>query len=104
MKYRISKIDRTIELDDVLVQEFLKYDELRDSIFTILLRSKYKNELTESDVSDDELSSVCNKILLTELKAIADLPAVVETYTSNLEVFKKASDNSQCVEKGINTL
>ena len=92
MKYHISKINRTIELNDKLVKEFTKYDELRDSIFTILLRSKYKNKLSETDISDKELSSVCNEILLTELKAIADMPAAIETYMNNIGLFKKGTD------------
>ena len=96
MKYLISKINRTIELDDKLVQEFSKYDELRDSIFTILLRSKYKNGLSESNVSGKELSSVSNEILLTELKAIADLPAALETYINSLTSFKKTTKANQC--------
>lgn len=102
MKYLISKINRTVELDDKLVQEFSKYDELRDSIFTILLRSKYKNGLSESNVSSKELSSVCNEILLTELKAIADLPAALETYMNNLATFKKAANVNQCIEESVN--
>ncbi len=86
MKYFISKINRIVELDDKLVKEFLKYDELRDSIFTILLRSNFKNGLSESNISDKELSSVCNRILLTELTAIADLPSALETYLKHKEV------------------
>ena len=104
MKYLISKINRTVELDDKLVQEFSKYDELRDSIFTILLRSKYKNGLSKSNVSDKELSSVCNEILLTELKAIADLPAALETYMNSLASFKKATNTNQCIEESVDEL
>ena len=99
MKYFISKLNRTVDLDDMLVQEFCKYDTLRDSIFTVLLRTKYHNNLSGSNVSNEELSSACNKILLDELKIIGGLPAIIQTYIDNIETFKNAAITNQCIEE-----
>ena len=53
MDYKIEKINRTITLNDDIVNEFRKYDKLRDSIFTIVLRSKYNGDFSEQKVSKE---------------------------------------------------
>ena len=101
MEYKIEKINRTITLNDDIVNEFRKYDELRDSIFTIILRSKFENDISEQKVSKIELSAICNDILIHELKAMALLPAAISTYFNNFNSFKAAADKQECVEVDI---
>lgn len=98
MDYKIEKINRTITLNDDIVNEFRKYDKLRDSIFTIVLRSKYNGDFSEQKVSKEELSSVCNKILIDELEAIAALRAAINAYTNNFNAFKTAANEQKCLE------
>ena len=74
MLYTIKKINRTVNLDDELVKKCKEYDELRDYTFCIVIRTKYGHAPTREEVSDSELSQLCNEILLSELKALMKLP------------------------------
>ena len=77
MKFTIGRLERTVELDDALVKKYCEYDELREQPFSIVIRTKFGHKPTPEEISDDDLSKLCNEILLSELKALAMLPAAV---------------------------
>ena len=85
MKYYIGEINRAVELDDELVKEYEKYDEIIDSTFTITICSNYGEHPSQEDVSDEELSKICNKILFGELKVMAVLPKFLNYFDSHYE-------------------
>ncbi len=88
MTYSIKRIGRTVELNDALVEEYLKYeDSLRDQPFSIVIRSTYGHEPSESEVSNEELSRLCNEVLLSELKAIAFMPEILKVWEDHKEEF-----------------
>ncbi len=81
MLYRIERIGRTVDLDDDIVNEYLKYESsLRDQPFSIAIRSTYGHDPSESEASDEELSALCNDILLSELKALVYMPEVLKVW------------------------
>jgi hypothetical protein len=77
MRYAITGINRTVELSDELANEYRKYDELREQPFRIVIRSRFGHAPSRDEVSDEELSVICNEVLLHELKALALLPKAV---------------------------
>lgn len=80
MKFTISKINRTVELNDELVQVYTEFKDIRENIFLISLYLKYHNFSTE--MSDKELSDFCNKALLKDLENMRD-NAIVVNYIEN---------------------
>ena len=68
MKYFIKRINRTVELDDTLVNLYREYKEIKDSLFTIVIYNEYGNSPTIDCVSDKDLSLICNECILNELK------------------------------------
>ncbi len=86
--------NRIIDLNDCLVNEYCKYTELRDNNFFIVIKSKYGRIPSEDEVSREELSRLCNEILLSELKAMALLPKALE----KVEELTKASRNNEAIE------
>ena len=91
MEYRIKKAGRTVNLNDELVEEYCKYDELRDAPFMIVIHSEYGMVPTEEEVSMEELSVLCNEVLLGELKALAMLPKAVQVITEHMGEWNEAS-------------
>lgn len=77
MLYTIKRLNRTVDLNDDLVNKYCEYESLRDQPFSIVVRAKYGHCPTEGEVSDAELSELCNSVLLSELKAMALLPKAV---------------------------
>lgn len=99
MRYVIKRLNnREVELNDDLVSEYIKYDELRDGNFSIAVRSRYGHVPTEEEISKDELSRLCNEVLFSDLKAMALLPKALEIINNHREELKKNSDNGVCVE------
>ena len=74
MKRIIEKLGRSVELDDALVKEYEKYGPLTDSSFVIVLLSRYGHAPSEDELSDGELSQICNDVLLSELKTYTLVP------------------------------
>lgn len=89
MRYEIKRIGRTVELMDDLANEVLKYKDIIDSFFMMDIRDAYGQNTSESDVSNEELSMLCNEVLLTELKAMCMLPQAIEHIESNYEQWTK---------------
>ena len=87
MLYTISRINRTVDLDNDLVSKYLEYDELHEQPFSIVVRTKFGHSPTKEEISDADLSSLCNEILLSELKALALLPNALSAI--NDEFIKK---------------
>ena len=77
MQYTITKIGRTVTLDDKLVDKYTQYDELREHPFSIRIKSQFGHKPTIEEISDEELSKLCNEILLDELKALTLLPKAI---------------------------
>ncbi len=77
MKYTITKIERTVNLDDELVNKYTQYDELRDFLFSIRIKSQFGHKPTIEEISDENLSKICNEVLLDELRALVLLPKAI---------------------------
>lgn len=101
MKYYIERLNRTVDLDDDLVSEYCKYEKLRDQPFSIVVRAKYGCAPTEEQVSNVELSKICNEVLLSDLKSIAMMPKVIEYVESHYEDFIAAAENGEFIEHEI---
>ena len=54
MKYFITRLDRTVELDDILVQKYCEYENLREQPFSIVIKSKFGHKPTKEEISDEE--------------------------------------------------
>ncbi len=74
MKFDVAGLNRIVELDDKIVAEYCKYKPLSEDPFVIVAISEYGHEPTAQEVSDEELSKLCNEVLLSDLKALALLP------------------------------
>lgn len=98
MIYKIDRINRTVALDDNLASKYREYDEIHDQMFAIAIRIRYGHVPTASEASDDELSKLCNDVLLTELKAMALLPKAVQVVEDNYDFYKKQSSNGVLVD------
>lgn len=78
MLFELKKINRIVDLNDELVNEYTKYEELHENPFFISIRAEFKHNPTKEEISDEELSNFCNEILLDELKAYALLPKAIQ--------------------------
>lgn len=94
MVYNIARLNRTVILDDRLVQEYTKVDEIREQSFSIVIRSKFGHNPTKEEVSDAELSNLCNEILFSELKALSLLPNAISFVCNNYEEYKEKTANN----------
>lgn len=101
MKYYIERLNRTVELDDDLVNEYCKYEKLRDQPFSIAVRTEYGCAPTEEQVSNEELSNFCNEVLLHELKIMTAMPKIMKTIKENYEKFNKASEENELLDLDI---
>ena len=97
MKYMISQLNREVELDDLLVNEYVKYDDLTEYNFVIVLVSKFGHLPTKEEISDEELSRICNKVLLNSLKMFTDLPEILLTIEKNLTLIESASQEGKLI-------
>ena len=102
MKYYISQINRTVELNDELVKQHAELDVLHEAPFVIAVITEYGHEPDKEEISDEELSKFCNQVLASEIQALRDLPAVAEFATRNYLIFVVASDTI-ITKKGVNT-
>ena len=84
-----------VDLDDELVAEYCKYETLREHPFCIVILSQFGHNPTVDEISDKELSKLCNEILLDELKALSLLPEVIKLIERRFE------DLNEYAEKGI---
>ena len=85
MKFEIRELGRTVELIDEIVKELSKYEELDETLFVIPICSKYGESYSKSDVSDEELSLLCNRVMLEELKSWNTLPKAIAYIEANYE-------------------
>ena len=97
MKYFITRLDRTVELDDILVQKYCEYENLREQPFSIVIKSKFGHKPTKEEISDEELSKICNEILLSELKALGMLPNALHVLQQHYYDIQNASKNGNCI-------
>ena len=75
MKFELKKLGITVDLDDELYNEYSKYDDVRENNFGICILSKYWDNY--KNISIDELSKLCDEVLLSNLKALALLPKAI---------------------------
>ncbi|MBR1853486.1 MAG: hypothetical protein IJ794_10165 [Lachnospiraceae bacterium] len=82
MLYTIQKINRTVELDDNLVDKYTQFKNIRDNLFVIAIALHYKESFTDSpnvpDISDEELSAFCNKTLAEDMEIMRDNALIVQ--------------------------
>lgn len=64
---------------------------MRDQPFSIAVRFEYGHAPTEDEVSNEELSRICNETLLMELKVISIMPKLVECVDENYDYISQAS-------------
>lgn len=98
MKYTIHKLNRTVYLNDELVNKYCEYDEIRETMFSIPIRTQFGHAPLNEEISDNALSELCNKILLSSLKALALLPEAVSTIENNKEQLSEAAINGTLLE------
>lgn len=99
MLYTIGRINRTVNLNDDLVSKYLEYDELHEQPFSIVIRTRFGHAPSETEISDDDLSALCNDVLLSELKALALLPKAISFIDNNYINYKEQSENGELIEK-----
>ena len=75
MEYFVEEINRSVELDNELANLFLQVDEPSDSLFLIQI---YGATPDASELTDEELSELCNSALLKELQMYALLPRIMK--------------------------
>lgn len=98
MLYTIKRLNRTVNLDDDLVDKYCQYDILRDQPFSIIVRSKYGHCPTQEELSDEDLSIICNDVLLAELKTLALLPEAMSVIKQNYDTLYKQTQEGKLVE------
>ena len=85
MRYYVSKLKREVELDDELVNLFQEYSILRDGPF-VLAAIGHCGHLPEvHEISDEELSNLCNLAMASELKALNMIPKALEYINSHYD-------------------
>ena len=77
MLYKM-KNGRTVNLYDPLVNEYKKMSPIEDCIFELGIINEYDHIPSEEEVSDEELSLVCNETMIYDLKAAMLLPKALE--------------------------
>ena len=92
MKFDVAGLNRTVELDDKIVAEYCRYKPLSEDPFVIVAISEYGHEPTAQEVSDEELSILCNEVLLSDLKALALLPNALAFVDKNRQDLKTVTD------------
>lgn len=93
MKFELKKLGITVDLDDELYNEYSKYDDVRENNFGICIRCTYGDNY--KNISNEELSKLCNDVLLSDLKCLALLPKAIYKmgqYTN------EHSDNDELVD------
>lgn len=98
MQYIINRLNRAVELDDELVQHYLEFGELTEHNFIMALRFKYGHLPTEVEITDEELSSICNEVLLTDLETFIQLPKIIELMMEHQEEFHRAAKEGTLLE------
>lgn len=99
MKFYSEKLNRTINLNDNLVNEYLQFeDEIRDTPFAIVVIGKYGHEPTKEEISDEELSELCNRVLASEIKVNLAMPKIIQCIDENYEKFEQASKEGELLE------
>lgn len=91
MKYTISALNRSIELDDTLVNEYLKYDDIMECNFVLAVISKIGHLPKKEEISEEELSKLCNEVLLDDLKVMIDFPQIITTLERHLSDMNNAT-------------
>ena len=92
MKFDVVGLNRIVELDDEIVAEYCRYKPLSEDPFVIVAISEYGHEPTVQEVSDEELSKLCNEVLLSDLKALALLPNALAFVEKNTQDLKEVTD------------
>lgn len=99
MEYYIKKINRTVILDDEIVEKFLETgEELTSEFFAYRIFLKYDCYPTKEQVPDEELSAFCNEVLLSELKMYLDFPKICAWLNKNADVFIDAVKTGKLIE------
>ena len=101
MKYYISQINRTVELDDELVRQHAELDILHEAPFVIAVITEYGHEPNKEEVSDEKLSKFCNQVLDSEIRALKALPVVAEFATRNETMLREAAGRGVCIEESL---
>ena len=70
MKFDVVDLNRIVELDDEIVAEYCRYKPLSEDPFVIVAISEYGHEPTAQEVSDEELSKLCNEVLWSSYGAV----------------------------------
>jgi len=91
MKYTLTRLNNlTIDLNDKLVEEYQKYDDITEFSFCIAIKNKYGENYNSTPI--EEINQLCNEVLLTELKAITLLSKTIQTISESVEKNNKTAD------------
>lgn len=89
-KYHIKEINRTVNLDDDIVNIYSKMCELHDALFLLEIHYEYENTPIE-DITDEELSLTCNRAMITELKGAMLIPKTLTYIKDHLDILDDKS-------------
>ena len=92
MYFNITRINKTVELDDELVKAYTKYKDLKERLFIIALRLHF-GEIPE-DITDKELSYFCNNAIIRDLNNMRD-DAIVMDFIRNNEYIEDYIKNPE---------
>ena len=99
MKFYISKINRIVELDDKIVNKYLQLEYvLKEGPFIIGIYGEYEHYPSEEEISQAELSTLCNKILLNEIEALLAMPSVIKCVQNHYDKFLEATESNELLE------
>ena len=101
MQYTITKMNRTVELDDRLVAEYIKYDDILEHEFVMTAIAKVGHLPTKNEISDEELNTLCTEVLVSNLETFANLPQILQTVEHNSSSITNASKSKDLIELSI---
>lgn len=71
MKFNLLKIGRTVDIDDNIAKEYQKFKDIRENLFLLNIYSEFGKYPNETEVTDSDLSLLCNKTLVEDLENMA---------------------------------
>jgi len=80
MIVKLNAINRNVNLDNKLIKSYSQYGTLRESQFCTIITSTYDNDVSKESVSDEELSSLCNKSLRASLTTAKRLEVAIKKH------------------------
>lgn len=102
MKYFCTELKRTVELDDRLADFCFHVDEYGEErmniAFAMAAIETYGDVPVDFSVTQEELSALCNRVLLSEVQLIHDWPKIIQCINSNRDKFEQAAQTGELLD------